>query len=107
MILIDNKGVIHQAVKVLPESLRFRFLEILSELEMPEAWENKHFPKTELRRVPGLQQPIYSANIDARGAWKLYLEYADEKMYLSHLTTALDAEGKPESIDLITNLNEF
>ncbi|NJK39774.1 MAG: hypothetical protein HC825_02460 [Oscillatoriales cyanobacterium RM1_1_9] len=107
MALIDNQGIIRQAARNLPDSLRFRFLEALAELETPECFAKKQFPKTNLRRVKGLSPAIYTANIDHRGSWQIHLQYHEGNLFLKRLIIGSQTGEKPESIDLISNLNEF
>ncbi|MGL5083486.1 MAG: hypothetical protein ACRC8A_18555 [Microcoleaceae cyanobacterium] len=107
MTLIDNQEIIRKAVRNLPDSLRFRFLEVLAELETPECFEKKQFPKTNLRRVKGLWPIIYSANIDNRGAWQLYLQYDEGNLYLKGLVLGVQAGDQPDHLDVISNVNEF
>ncbi|GCL40063.1 hypothetical protein SR1949_51970 [Sphaerospermopsis reniformis] len=51
--LLDEYGVIHEAMKILPEYLKIDFLEALAELEDNECHRTRNFPKTRLHKVEG------------------------------------------------------
>lgn len=104
--LIDERGVIRQALTVLPASLRGRFVEILAELEDVSCYQKKQFPKTKLKRIKGTKVPIYCANIDDLAKWQLYLYYQDGKLYLQEIRHPFGKEKK-DSLDLIAELNDF
>jgi hypothetical protein len=63
--LLDEYGVIHEAMKILPEDIKIDFLEALAELEDNECHRTRTFPKTRLHKVKGIKQAIYRADINA------------------------------------------
>ena len=52
--LLDEYGVIYEAVKKLPDQLKLEFLEAIAELEDSDCHKHRSFPKTRLHRVRGL-----------------------------------------------------
>jgi len=63
--LLDEYGVIHEAMKILPDDIKIDFLEALAELEDNECHRTRTFPKTRLHKVKGIKQAIYRADINA------------------------------------------
>jgi hypothetical protein len=104
--IIDHSGIIHRGFQALPDELKLRFLAILAELENPDCYQKKRFPQANLKRVLGTQLPLYTANIDVRGDWKLYLYYAEGKLYLKELT-CYQKTPSSDSLSEIIELNEF
>ena len=73
--LLDEFGIIHEAVKKLPDALKLEFLEAIAELEDNECHRRRSFPKTRLHRVRGVKQAIYRADINKISGWRLHLQY--------------------------------
>jgi hypothetical protein len=44
--LVDEYGIIYEAMKILPDNLKMDFLETLAELENNECHQKRNFPKT-------------------------------------------------------------
>ena len=106
--IIDNSGIIRRAYQSLPDELKPRFLTILAELENPDCYQKKRFPQAYLKRVLGTQLPIYTANIDSPGEWKIYLHYAGGKLYLKDLICSQTHKTSPrDNLSKIGNVNEF
>jgi hypothetical protein len=81
--LIDEHGVILQAVKQLPnDDLKLDFLTALAELEDHEAHRKRDFPKTRLHRVTGVQQAIYRAYINKTSGWRIHVQYENGRVAL-------------------------
>ena len=80
--LLDEHGVILEAVKKLPERLKLEFLDAIAELEDGEAHRHRRFPKTRLHRVRGVKQAIYRADINKISGWRLHLQYEDGNVVL-------------------------
>ncbi|MBD2297532.1 hypothetical protein H6G80_00770 [Nostoc sp. FACHB-87] len=83
--LFDEHGVIYEAMKILPDELKIDFLEALAELEDNECHRTRTFPKTRLRKVKGIKQAIYRADIDKLSGWRIHLQYIDGKIHLSDI----------------------
>ncbi|TAF07337.1 MAG: hypothetical protein EAZ77_10080 [Nostocales cyanobacterium] len=83
--LLDEYGVIHEAMKILPEYLKIDFLEALAELEDNECHRTRTFPKTRLHKVAGIKQAIYRADIDKISGWRIHLQYIDGKIHLKDI----------------------
>jgi hypothetical protein len=74
--LLDEYGIIHDAMKKLPDNaLKVEFLESLAELEDNECHRCRNFPKTRLHRVRGVKQAIYRADITKVSGWRIHLQY--------------------------------
>ena len=80
--LLDEFGIIHEAVKKLPDDLKLEFLEAIAELEDNECHRRRSFPKTRLHRVRGVKQAIYRADINKISGWRLHLQYEDGNVIL-------------------------
>lgn len=81
--LVDEYGIIHEALKKLPDQkLKLEFLESLAELEDNECHRRRQFPKTRLHRVSGVKQAIYRADITKISGWRIHLQYIDGKIVL-------------------------
>ncbi len=83
--LLDEYGVIHEAMKILPEYLKIDFLEALAELEDNECHRTRNFPKTRLHKVAGIKQAIYRADINKVSGWRIHLQYIDGKIHLKDI----------------------
>ena len=81
--LLDEYGVIHEALKKLPDNrLKLEFLESLAELEDNACHRHRQFPKTRLHRVRGVKQAIYRADITKISGWRIHVQYVDGKIVL-------------------------
>ena len=80
--LLDQFGIIYEAMKKLPDSLKSDFLEALAELEDNECHRRRNFPKTRLHRVRGVKQAIYRADINKISGWRIHLQYEDGNVVL-------------------------
>ncbi|WP_413166574.1 hypothetical protein ACL6C3_07660 [Capilliphycus salinus ALCB114379] len=108
--IVDSSGIIYRAYKALPNELKLRFLAILAELENEHCYLKKRFPQGKLKRVLGTEIPVYTANIDPKGEWKIYLHYADGKLYLTDLVgsqPAVSKEISKENLSPVGSFNEF
>jgi hypothetical protein len=83
--LVDEYGIIHEAMKILPEELKIDFLEALAELEDNECHKTRTFPKTRLHKVKGIKQAIYRADIDKISGWRIHVQYIDGKIHLKDI----------------------
>lgn len=83
--LLDEYGVIHEAMNILPEDLKIDFLEALAELEDNECHRTRTFPKTRLHKVTGIKQAIYRADIDKISGWRIHLQYIEGKIHLKDI----------------------
>lgn len=83
--LLDEYGVIHEAMKILPDNLKYDFLEALAELEDNECHRTRNFPKTRLHKVTGIRQAIYRADIDKISGWRIHIQYIEGKIHLKDI----------------------
>ncbi|GAX35574.1 hypothetical protein [Nodularia sp. NIES-3585] len=83
--LLDEYGVIHEAIKILPEDLKLNFLQALAELEDNECHRTRSFPKTRLHKVTGIKQAIYRADIDKISGWRIHIQYIEGKIHLKDI----------------------
>lgn len=84
--LLDEYGVIHEAMKILPDDkFKVALLEALAELEDHEAHRTRTFPKTRLHRVTGVKQAVYRADIDKISGWRLHVQYIDNQIQLKDI----------------------
>ena len=83
--LLDEYGVILEAVKILPDHLKIEFLDALAELEDSECHRHRRFPKTRLHRVSGVKQAIYRADINKISGWRIHLQYEDGNVVLKQV----------------------
>ncbi|AHJ27119.1 hypothetical protein PN465_23040 [Nodularia spumigena CS-584] len=83
--LLDEYGVIHEAIKILPEELKVDFLQALAELEDNECHRTRSFPKTRLHKVTGIKQAIYRADIDKISGWRIHIQYIEGKIHLKDI----------------------
>ncbi|HYW20019.1 MAG TPA: hypothetical protein VE956_12050 [Nodularia sp. (in: cyanobacteria)] len=83
--LLDEYGVIHEAIKILPEDLKLDFLQALAELEDNECHRTRSFPKTRLHKVTGIKQAIYRADIDKISGWRIHIQYIEGKIHLKDI----------------------
>lgn len=87
--LIDDKGVILKANKILPNELSKDFIEALAELEDNEVHRTRTFTKTRLHKVEGAKD-VYRADIDKISGWRIHIMYGNDSRI--HLCDIL--EGK-------------
>ena len=81
--LLDEFGIIHEALKKLPDSkLKIEFLESLAELEDNACHRQRSFPKTRLHRVRGVKQAIYRADINKISGWRIHVQYVEGNIVL-------------------------
>jgi hypothetical protein len=84
--LVDEYGVIYQAMKVLPDQqLKIAFLEALAELEDSECHRTRQFPKTRLHKIKGLKKAIYRADIDKVSGWRIHVQYVEGQIHLKDI----------------------
>lgn len=85
--IFDEYGIIYEAFKTLPsDELKLAFLEALAELEDNENYRTRNFPKTKLRRVSGIKEAIYRANVIQKSGWRLHVQYGkDGNLHLKDL----------------------
>ncbi|WP_414546230.1 hypothetical protein [Nostoc sp. CCY0012] len=83
--LLDEYGVINEAMKILPNNLKCDFLEALAELEDNECHRTRNFPKTRLHKVTGIKQAIYRADIDKISGWRIHIQYIEGKIHLKDI----------------------
>lgn len=84
--LVDEYGVIYQAMKVLPDQqLKIAFLESLAELEDSECHRTRQFPKTRLHKVKALKKAIYRADIDKVSGWRIHVQYVEGQIHLKDI----------------------
>jgi hypothetical protein len=83
--LYDEYGIIREAVKILPQELWHKFLEALAELEDNECHRQRQFPKTQLHKITGYEEPVYRAYIDKISGWRLHLMYENNAIYLKDI----------------------
>lgn len=85
-VLLDEYGVIHEAMKILPDDKhKVSFLEALAELEDNEAHRTRSFPQTRVHRVTGIKQAIYRADIDKISGWRLHVQYINSQIHLKDI----------------------
>ena len=97
--LCDHYGIIHQAMKILPnDQLKIDFLEALSELEDNECHRTRTFPKTRLHKVKGVKQAIYRADIDKISGWRIHVQYIDGQI---HLKDIIEGQKHDDVLDVI------
>ena len=83
--LLDEYGVIHEAIRILPQDLKLDFLEALAELQDNECHRTRSFPKTRLHKVTGIKQAIYRADIDKISGWRIHIQYIEGKIHLKDI----------------------
>ncbi|MFM2064030.1 MAG: hypothetical protein RLZZ507_3701 [Cyanobacteriota bacterium] len=98
--LLDEYGVIHEAMRILPKDLKPDFLEALAELEDNECHRTRTFPKTRLHKVTGIKQAIYRADIDKISGWRIHLQYIDGKIHLKDIINGQDHDNVMQVIKL-------
>ncbi|MDZ8184733.1 MAG: hypothetical protein RMX96_07780 [Nostoc sp. ChiSLP02] len=96
--LLDEYGVIYEAMKILPKDLKIEFLEALAELEDNECHRTRTFPKTRLHKVKGIKQAIYRADIDKISGWRIHLQYIEGKI---HLKDIIEGHRHDDAIEVI------
>ncbi|MEA5621290.1 hypothetical protein VB711_26145 [Cronbergia sp. UHCC 0137] len=98
--LLDEYGVIHEAMKILPDELKIDFLQALAELEDNECHRTRTFPKTRLHKVTGIKQAIYRADIDKISGWRIHLQYIEGKIHLKDIIAGQHHDNVIEVIKL-------
>lgn len=86
--LVDEYGIIYEAMKILPDNFKIDFLEVLAELENNECYQKRNFPKTRLHVIKGIKGqkfPIYRADIDKISGWRLHLQYFNGQIHLKDI----------------------
>lgn len=83
--LMDEYGIIYQAMNILPDEFKIKFLEALAELENQECHKNREFPKTRLHKVTGIKQAVYRADIDKLSGWRIHLQYINGQLHLKDI----------------------
>jgi hypothetical protein len=83
--LYDEYGVIREACKILPLEYWQKFLEVLAELEDNECHRQHNFPKSQLHKVTGYQEPVYRAYIDKISGWRLHIMYENGAIHLKDI----------------------
>ena len=83
--MLDEYGIIREAVKKLPDKLKIEFLDALAELQDSECHRQRQFPKTRLHRVRGIKQAIYRADINKVSGWRIHLQYEDGNVVLKQV----------------------
>lgn len=96
--LIDEYGIIYEAMKILPDNLKIDFLEALAELEDNECHRTRNFPKTRLHKVKGIKQAIYRADINKISGWRVHIQYLDGKI---HLKDIIEGQRHDDVIEVI------
>lgn len=102
--LIDDKGVILKANKILPNELSKDFIEALAELEDNEAHRTITFPKTRLHKVEGAKD-VYRADIDKISGWRIHVMYGSDKRI--HLCDILEGKEHDRVVKAIKNRKEL
>ena len=104
--LLDEYGIIYEAVKSLPDDRhKLQLLEALAELEDNVCHSSRTFPKTRLHRVTGYKKPIYRADIDKISGWRIHLQYDKKTGYL-HLKDIIDGQKHDDVIKVIKSKKE-
>ncbi|MBE5857121.1 MAG: hypothetical protein E7296_06060 [Lachnospiraceae bacterium] len=103
--LVDEKGVINKANKILPVELTKDFIEAIAELEDNEAHRTRQFPKTRLHKVEGAKG-VYRADIDKTSGWRIHLMFG-EKDSLVHLCDVLEGKEHDRVQKVIKNRKEL
>jgi hypothetical protein len=96
--LIDEYGIIYEAMKILPDNLKIDFLEALAELEDNECHRTRNFHKTRLHKVKGIKQAIYRADINKIFGWRMHIQYLDGKI---HLKDIIEGQRHDDVIEVI------
>jgi hypothetical protein len=91
--LLDEYGVIYEAMRILPENLQGDFLRALAELEDNQCHKTRNFPKTRLHKVTGIKQAIYRADIDKISGWRLHLQYIEGRIHLKDIISGQDHDN--------------
>jgi len=85
MQMLDEYGIIHEASINLPKDLWKNLILSLSELEDNECHRAHKFPITNLRKVEGIKEAVYRANIKKYPCWRIHLQYSDNMLKLKQL----------------------
>jgi hypothetical protein len=97
--LCDEYGIIHEAMKILPDDeLKISFLEALAELEDNECHRTRKFPKTRLHKVTGVKQAIYRADINKVSGCRIHVQYIDGQI---HLKDIIEGQRHDDVINVI------
>ena len=100
--LVDEYGVILEAMKILPDELKISFLEALAELENAECHRIRQFPKTRLHKVKKVKQAIYRADIDKISGWRIHIQYIDKQI---HLKDIIEGKRHDDVLEVIRSKN--
>jgi len=99
--LLDEYGIINEAVKSLPDDEhKVQLLEALAELEDNLCHSSRSFPKTRLHRVTGYKKAIYRADINKISGWRIHLQYNKKTGYL-HLKDLIEGQKHDDVIKVI------
>ncbi|MDT9181604.1 hypothetical protein [Limnospira sp. PMC 289.06] len=104
--LIDERGIIRQAMAVFSEPQQLKFLAAIAELQNPQSYQNQYFPISRLKRLKGTQAHIYTVDIDPTSKWMFYIEYQNGNIYLRELYKPTNNHAKT-SLDIIAEVNDF
>ncbi|AIE74474.1 MULTISPECIES: hypothetical protein [unclassified Synechocystis] len=96
--LVDEYGIILQALKILPNEFKVSFLESLAELEDAECHRTRKFPKTRLHKVKAIKQVIYRADIDKISGWRVHVQYVNGQI---HLKDIIEGKKHDDVLDII------
>ena len=96
--LKDEIATIAKALKILPEALFVEFLEVLSELEDNDCHKNRTFPKSNLRKVQGIEDNIYRADIKKQSCYRLHVKYCDKYIQLCDVLDKAEHDNPTKSI---------
>ncbi len=96
--LLDEYGIIYEAMRILPDDLKIDFIEALAELEDNECHRTRTFPKTRLHKVKGIKQAIYRADINKISGWRIHIQYIDGKI---HLKDIIEGQRHDDVIEVI------
>jgi hypothetical protein len=96
--LLDEYGIIHEAMKILPDDLKIDFLEALAELEDNECHRTRNFPKTRLHKIKGIKQAVYRGDINKISGWRIHIQYIDGKI---HLKDIIEGQQHDDVIEVI------
>lgn len=100
-LLLDEYGIINEAVKSLPDDKhKLQLLETLAELEDNSCHIAKTFTKSRLHRVNGYKKAIYRADIDKISGWRIHLQYNKKTGYL-HLKDLIEGKDHDNVIKVI------
>ena len=97
--LKDELATIAKAMKILPHNeLKVEFLEFLSELEDNACHKNHSFPKSNLRKVQGIEGNIYRADIKKQSCFRLHVKYCEKYIQLCDVLDKAEHDNPTKSI---------